>query len=99
KIPKDFGNAFVEMTFHTAQDAEYAEVRREIAENGNGEVIDIEATVQSNEQEFDSEPPSEPKQPDTEPADQPEQHEHDHVDESEGQEQLDFDSKQSAPGF
>lgn len=42
KIPKDFGNAFVELTYHEAVDDTYAEVKREIAEHANGEVIDVE---------------------------------------------------------
>src|SRR5690606_34665142 len=42
KIPKDFGNAFVEMTYQEAADETYSEVKREIAEHANGEIIDIE---------------------------------------------------------
>ncbi len=42
KIPKDFGNAFVELTYHEAADDTYAEVKHEIAENANGTVIDVE---------------------------------------------------------
>lgn len=43
KIPKDFGNAFIEMTYHEATDETYAEVHREIAANANREPIDVEA--------------------------------------------------------
>jgi hypothetical protein len=42
KIPKDFGNAFVEMTYSEAEDESYARVRKEIHENANQELIDIE---------------------------------------------------------
>lgn len=42
KIPKDFGSAFIEMTYSEATDDTYASVRREIVENANSQVIDIE---------------------------------------------------------
>jgi len=42
KIPKDFGSAFVEMVHSETTDAEYAATRREIADNANRQVIDIE---------------------------------------------------------
>ncbi|MDO7908462.1 hypothetical protein Q5741_18845 [Paenibacillus sp. JX-17] len=42
KIPKDFGNAFVELTYQETTDEAAAEVRREIAANANSEVIDID---------------------------------------------------------
>lgn len=42
KIPKDFGNAFVEMTYDEAEDDSYARVRREVNEKANQELIDIE---------------------------------------------------------
>jgi hypothetical protein len=42
KIPKDFGNAFVELTYTEATDESYAEVKREIAEHANATVIDVE---------------------------------------------------------
>ncbi|MNJ72746.1 hypothetical protein D3C77_694480 [compost metagenome] len=42
KIPKDFGNAFVELTYQETTDETYAEVKREIAEHANGDFIDIE---------------------------------------------------------
>lgn len=108
KIPKDFGNAFVEMSYHTAQDAEYAEVRREIAEHGNSEVIDIEATVHPEEAE--KEPAEEPdqnhqsqekEQPDVAPVeqqDQPTQEQQETAPNSPQQEQLEFIT-QEEPGF
>lgn len=45
KIPKDFGNAFVEMTYDEAEDDSYSRVRREVNENANKELIDIEPTA------------------------------------------------------
>lgn len=42
RIPKDFGNAFVELVHSEATDPAYAEIRGEIAENANGQVIDVE---------------------------------------------------------
>lgn len=42
KIPKDFGNAFVEMTYSEADDESYARHRKEVNENANQEIIDIE---------------------------------------------------------
>ena len=42
KIPKDFGNAFVELTYQETTDETYTEVKREIAENANGTIIDVE---------------------------------------------------------
>lgn len=42
KIPKDFGSAYIEMTYHEATDGTEAAVRREIAENANQEPIDVE---------------------------------------------------------
>lgn len=45
KIPKDFGNAFVEMTYHENSDEAMRDARREIAEHANSQVIDIDATV------------------------------------------------------
>ncbi|MCL6443146.1 MAG: hypothetical protein K6T83_06780 [Alicyclobacillus sp.] len=44
KIPKDFGNAFVEMIHNEATDETYTLVREEIAANANREPIDIEAS-------------------------------------------------------
>lgn len=42
KIPKDFGNAFVEMTYHDTTDDTAAQARQEIAQNANREIIDID---------------------------------------------------------
>lgn len=42
KIPKDFGNAFVEMIHSEATDDTYTIVQHEIAANANSEPIDIE---------------------------------------------------------
>lgn len=44
KIPKDFGNAFVEMTYDEAEDDSYSRVRREVNEHANQELIDVEPT-------------------------------------------------------
>ncbi|MBU5356102.1 hypothetical protein KQI74_28015 [Paenibacillus barcinonensis] len=41
KIPKDFGNALVELSYTKATDESYNEVQREIAEHANTEPIDI----------------------------------------------------------
>jgi hypothetical protein len=65
KIPKDFGNAFIEMIHNEATDPDYAEVRREINENANREIIDIEAEVVNSEPE--PTPPS--QEPDPTPSD------------------------------
>jgi hypothetical protein len=48
KIPKDFGNAFVEMIYSDTVDESVIELKREIEENANTEPIDIEgaATVE-----------------------------------------------------
>lgn len=42
KIPKDFGNAFVEMTYDQAEDESYSRIRKEINENANQEILDFE---------------------------------------------------------
>ncbi|WP_201024422.1 hypothetical protein [Sporosarcina koreensis] len=42
KIPKDFGNAFVEMTYEQAEDESFARHMGEIRENANQELLDIE---------------------------------------------------------
>lgn len=41
KIPKDFGNAFVEMTYSDAEDESLKRHRREVNENANQELIDV----------------------------------------------------------
>lgn len=42
KIPKDFGNAFIELTYAENADEAEAAIRREAAENANGRLIDVE---------------------------------------------------------
>ncbi|KON88977.1 hypothetical protein AF332_20750 [Sporosarcina globispora] len=42
KIPKDFGNAFVEMTYDQAEDEGYSRIRKEINENANQEILDFD---------------------------------------------------------
>jgi len=46
KIPKDFGNAFIEMTYDEAEDDSYSRVRREVNEKANQELIDVEPAKQ-----------------------------------------------------
>lgn len=58
KIPKDFGSAFVEMLHDEVTDPDFAEVRREIAENANSEPIDIPITPQPPKEEVPPSPPS-----------------------------------------
>lgn len=41
KIPKDFGNAFVEMTYDEAEDGSITRIRKEINDNANTEVLDF----------------------------------------------------------
>ncbi|WP_176705859.1 hypothetical protein [Paenibacillus hemerocallicola] len=68
KVPKDFGNAFVELTYQEASDEAYAEVKREIAEHANREVIDVSPAGASPEpastasQEEEAPPKPEPTQ-------------------------------------
>jgi len=45
KIPKDFGNAFVSMTYDDAADDDYKRVRKEINENANQELLDFEPSA------------------------------------------------------
>lgn len=42
KIPKDFSNAFVEMTYEENSDSEYSRVRKEVYEEANQELIDLD---------------------------------------------------------
>ncbi|MFW5436598.1 hypothetical protein [Paenibacillus apiarius] len=51
KIPKDFGNSFVEMVYQDTTDETYAEVRQEIAERANGEFIDVEPIKEKQEEQ------------------------------------------------
>lgn len=46
KIPKDFGNAYIEMTYHNTTDESEARMRQEIDENANTTIIDIEPESQ-----------------------------------------------------
>lgn len=45
KIPKDFGNAYVEMTYDKNTDPTYAAIAEEIEENANTVTIDVEHRV------------------------------------------------------
>lgn len=57
KIPKDFGNAFVEMTYDESDDESYARHRKEVNENANQELLDVDLeSPNDNEQESDIEP-------------------------------------------
>lgn len=47
KIPKDFGNAFVELKYDETEDESLARVRKEIKENANQELLDIEPPAPS----------------------------------------------------
>jgi hypothetical protein len=49
KIPKDFGSAFVEITYDQNADNEYKRVRKEINEYANQEVLDFEPVHQEQE--------------------------------------------------
>ncbi|WP_051384736.1 hypothetical protein [Sporolactobacillus laevolacticus] len=44
KIPKDFGNAVIQMSYEESTDGEASRVRKEIAENANRETIDVEVS-------------------------------------------------------
>lgn len=76
KIPKDFGNAFVEMIHSGATDDTYTIVQHEIAENANREPIDIthveikepEAPATTQEPHPQPEPMTEAKTPSTRPV-------------------------------
>lgn len=50
KIPKDFGNAFVEMTYDQAEDETLAKHMGEVREHANQELLDIEPEPQAEEQ-------------------------------------------------
>jgi hypothetical protein len=69
KIPKDFGNAFVEMVYDTSTDGTAARVHKEIAENANQEIIDLSSedvpeTDPVPEQNKPEDPPTQPAQDD-----------------------------------
>lgn len=59
KIPKDFGSAYVEMTYHENTDESLKDARREISEHANGQVIDIDAAVVNDDTDNGSTPPQE----------------------------------------
>ncbi|MCM2674057.1 hypothetical protein [Alkalicoccobacillus plakortidis] len=42
RIPKDFGNAFVEMNYEASVDEGFASARQEITDNANDEIIDVD---------------------------------------------------------
>lgn len=63
KIPKDFGNALVELSYQEAADDTYSEVKREIEQHANGEIIDIDPPAGAPEQPE----PEKPQQPDPQP--------------------------------
>lgn len=47
KVPKDFGNAFVQMIYDRTADLEEQRIRKEINENANAEVLDFEESTQT----------------------------------------------------
>lgn len=58
KIPKDFGNAFIELTYDTTTDETAGRVQREIAQHANSEIIDVESVEVENTAKPEPEPPS-----------------------------------------
>ncbi|WP_036634643.1 hypothetical protein [Paenibacillus massiliensis] len=58
KIPKDFGNALVELSYTEATDESYSEVQREIAEHANTEPIDVTPPAGAQPQSVDDTLPS-----------------------------------------
>ena len=98
KIPKDFGNSFIEMTYHETTDETVAKVRREIAGHANSELIDVEycpVDVQpenetTKEQKPQIEQPQQVFEP--EPENEPAIEQDD-----DGQSALDFDEPEPAP--
>lgn len=60
RVPKDFGNTFVQHQYDEATDETYEEARKEIAENANKEMIDFDEVedveyTQVNDQNIDAE--------------------------------------------
>lgn len=51
KIPKDFGNAVIQMSYEESTDGEASRVRKEIAEHANRETIDVEVSETGSNQE------------------------------------------------
>jgi hypothetical protein len=58
KIPKDFGNAYIEMQYSAATDEKFVSVQKEIRENANKEVMDIEGAM---DVEYEDVPPENPE--------------------------------------
>lgn len=100
KIPKDFGNAFVEMTYHESSD-DTKHIRKEVAENANREYIDIQAEVKPDEPNEAPDPsPENPNSADPEPTGEKEPEEAENTEESDpNQAELIFDQQMADPGF
>ncbi|MGM0806486.1 MAG: hypothetical protein ACQET8_17230 [Bacillota bacterium] len=89
KIPKDFGNAFVEMTYSDAEDESLTRFRRDVTENANQELLDFEPVVEKDTDKHEPEPEIIDYQP--EPSTGESKH---------NQEQLDFEQAETVgPGF
>lgn len=56
RIPKDFGNAYVEMNYEASVDESYAATRQEILDNANDEIIDVDFEDDSSSQDTDQQP-------------------------------------------
>ena len=75
KIPKDFGNGALETMFEEATDDVYRSTAREIRDNANRDVIDVQVDKNTGEvvnpealPEMTPQPSPEPQQPEAEPA-------------------------------
>lgn len=76
KIPKDFGSAFVEITYDKNADPVYQNVRKEINDHANQELLDFEPSEQPEAAKPASEPQGNPNIIDyTEPAEEPKREE------------------------
>lgn len=73
KIPKDFGNAFVEMTYSEQSDDTLKSVNQEIKENANSVVIDIKSEPVSNKPEPAAEEVQDQPEPEQTPEAEPAQ--------------------------
>lgn len=91
KIPKDFGNAFVEMIHAETTDPDYAEVRREMLQNANSEPIDVDFEVKSG--------PAEQPEPQSEPQPEPQAAQEHQQPQRQDQPADPFDGSQSAFDF
>jgi hypothetical protein len=69
KIPKDFGNAYIEMTYQDSTDEDLKRVNREITENANTQTIDVQGEV-VDETEQGQPDPTEPEKPVQDPPKQ-----------------------------